>query len=148
MIRMEDQTQSVKIFDYNAKESEKLIIQIARNFAHYLNIDDKDEDIFIRLIVNNLKELLLGRNGMLDSYYHTRLTKLLPEFYLNFDLTPEELEIDRNHGDGTKLWTIIKTIQKKYDIKNPKRKNIPNVFGKQVKSNEMDEMGMTGMGSS
>ena len=113
------------------KEEHLLIRSIAVQIMRDLNIKSEDGDIFLRLIMNNLQNLLLGRNGDLDRYYNDKLDKLLPEFYLHFDLDAEQMQIDKNHGDHAKLWSIMKAIQKKYDIKDPKRKGDTPRFGNQ-----------------
>lgn len=113
------------------QEEDFIVNEIVGEMSRNLNIDNSDRDIFIRLLKYNLGKLLLGRNGALDRYYNDKLDKLLPEFYRHFDLKAEDLEIDKNHTANSKLWTIMGRIQKKYDIKSPKRDKMPNHYGTQ-----------------
>ena len=113
------------------QEENIIINEIAREISRNLNIDNSDGEIFMRLMKHNLEKILLGRDGQLERYYNNKLEKLLPDFYRRFDLEAEQLEINKNHTDDSKLWNIMEAIQKKYDIKSPKRSKMPNYFGPQ-----------------
>lgn len=124
---------------YKNREEQNLTDEIAREMARNLSINSNDREVFIRLFKYNLENLLLGRNGALDRYYNNKLDKLLPEFYLHFDLKAEDLEIDKNHTANSKLWTIMNNIQKKYDIKSPNRSKMPDHYGKNQEPDNCSE---------
>jgi len=115
--------------DRNSDENSVINIIVAE-VIDALDIDGSNRDIFARLLRTNLRKVLSGRRNVLDNYYNNKLKKLLPDIYLNFDLEPSQIEIDTNHGDSSKLYSIMKEIKKRYDINNPKRHEIPKYFGK------------------
>jgi hypothetical protein len=115
---------------YNYNDEDEVINQIVNQVVNDLDVEGLGRTLVSQLMKTNLKKVLAGREGMLNRYYNIKLQKLLPEIYLNFDLEPEELEIDTNHQDSTKLYSIFKALKKRYDISEPKRTGTPKSFGK------------------
>lgn len=111
---------------------EDFIVQtIAELTVMDLGISDTTSRIIVtELLKRSLERTLSGRNGLLQNYYNKKLEKLLPGIYLTFDLKPEDLEINKNHSDDSKLYTIFKSIKERYNIDNPKRQGMPRSFGK------------------
>lgn len=116
--------------DLNSDET-AVIRAIVYEVVEALDIKNhEDSDIIRRLLKTTLQHSLSGRAGTLNNYYNNKLKKLLPSIYENFDLKPEEIDIDINHEPNSKLYSIIKAIKKRYDIDSPKRSSIPDHFGK------------------
>ena len=136
--------------DWNDNNSphQILIKQIVRDIMDAMKLDvGENSSTIFTMLQRILEKSLTGRNGALNNYYHERLRKILPEIYANFDLVPENIDIDINHGDESKLYSIIKEIKKKYNIDTPNRRVIvPTNFGKRNEKGPNSEQAINARG--
>jgi len=108
----------------------KLCELVSEQVSAYMDVGWKDRDLFERMLCSKMKDILTGREGLLEQYLHSQLDVIADTFNNSFDLkelteeqkgkipkdyqdiiTDKGIGVNYSHATHAKLNGIIKAIK-------------------------------------